>query len=162
MFRVTIKRSDSGKYYVHNDRGETIAQAWVPENVVTITELAEFFYPGDVVSVGVEGPNVIAKISEFRRAENPDRPVWQSYVWHKEQAFYVSTIDRRYDTAVGETRGLETLVWTWDEETKTRGEMIGHMGGLEHHHAICRCLIATGEMLDEYNEQHERFLRGVR
>lgn len=94
--------------------------------------------------------------------ESANEKIWQSHVWHKGKAFFVSTIFRTYETYAGESRGFETLVWIWDEQTQKRGDMIGHMGGLDHHQSICRCLIATGEMLDEHNDDHARFMRAVK
>lgn len=92
--------------------------------------------------------------------EHPeDRRVWKSYVWHNDKCFFVSTIERTYDTYAGETRGCETLVWEYDHDIGERGQQIGHMGGIEDHQRICRCLIAEGVMLDEHNESHERFFK---
>ncbi len=89
-----------------------------------------------------------------------DDRVWQSYVWHGEKCFFVSTINRNYDcAAVGTTRGAETLVWECDPNTRVRGQQIGHMGSVRDHQRICRCLISEGEMLDEDNERHARFFK---
>lgn len=85
--------------------------------------------------------------------------IWQSYVYHEGKCIFVSTIERTCDTAAGETRGLETLVWEYDDEKKERGKMIRHMGGVVDHHMICRCWIAEGEILDETDEKHERFFK---
>lgn len=86
--------------------------------------------------------------------------IWQSYVWHGEKCFFVSTIQRKYDTYQGETTGPETMVWSYDHEKQQRiGSVIGHMGGVINHQQICRCLIAEGIMLDENDPKHERFMK---
>lgn len=85
--------------------------------------------------------------------------VWQSYVYHGDKCFFVSTINRIYELAHGPSIGGETFVWVCDPVTHERGEQIGHMGSVTDHQRICRCLIATGEMLDENNDKHERFFR---
>jgi hypothetical protein len=86
-----------------------------------------------------------------------DEKLWQSYVYHNGKCWFVSTIVRNYETYVGVTRGCETLVWEYDDSERKRGKMVGHMGGVADHQAICRCLIATGEILDVNNEGHRRF-----
>ncbi len=91
--------------------------------------------------------------------DEPSKPLLQSYVYNGDHCWYVSTVERTFDTAVGQTRGLETLVWEYDDKERVRGEMVGHMGGLNDHIAICRCFIAEGVMLDDNGEQHERFRR---
>jgi hypothetical protein len=91
--------------------------------------------------------------------ERPSLPIWKSYVYHGDKCFFVSTIDRTYETYAGYTRGCETLVWEYDDIKRERGEMIGHMGSVVDHQRICRCLIAEGVMLDENNEAHQRFLK---
>ena len=72
--------------------------------------------------------------------------VIQSYVWHKSGAWFVSTIERDYDTYVGVVHGPETMVWEWDPATKQRGDSIIHHGdeGLDGHLRICRALAADG------------------
>ena len=87
----------------------------------------------------------------------PDNRIWQSYVYHEDKCWFVSTIMRGYDTYAGVTRGMETLVWEYDDKERKRGKLVGHMGGVRDHQSICRCLIATGEVLDVENETHRRF-----
>jgi hypothetical protein len=77
----------------------------------------------------------------------------------RDEWFFVSTIWRIYNTYEGSTTGQETLVWEYNWATAERGELIGQAGSVEHHANICRCLIATGEMLDEDREDHQRFLK---
>ena len=46
----------------------------------------------------------------------PEKLIWKSYVWHDGKCYFVSTIERTYDTYAGSTRGQETLVWEYDWE----------------------------------------------
>ena len=86
------------------------------------------------------------------------KPIWQSYAWHGDACFFVSTIERGFDIADAPgMRGMETMVWRYDWENRVRGELIGQSGGLVDHIRVCRCLIAEGVMLDENNPSHGRF-----
>lgn len=80
--------------------------------------------------------------------ERPNLPVIQSYVHFRESAWFVSTIERTYDTFQGEVRGLETLVWTWNTKDKVRGDLVHQASGLNDHINICRGLIKDGELPD--------------
>lgn len=91
--------------------------------------------------------------------DQPNKPIWKSHVWHGGKCFFVSTIERTYDTFAGETRGPETLVWEYDWENRERGGLIHQGGSVADHQAICRCVIAEGVMPDEDNPKHERFFR---
>jgi len=83
--------------------------------------------------------------------------VWKSYVWHDDKCFFISTINRDYDTYEGVMRGGETLVWEYDWETDKRGAMIYQAGGVLDHQAICRCLINDGTILDQDDEGFLKF-----
>lgn len=89
----------------------------------------------------------------------PDKPIWKSYVWHNGKCYFVSTIERTYDTAAGSMRGLETIVWKYDWEKAERGSMIHQSGGVIDHQQICRCLVAEGMIPDEGNPRTARFLK---
>lgn len=89
--------------------------------------------------------------------ERPNIPIWQSYVWHDKQCFFVSTIERTYDTYEGSCRGAETIVWEYDYETKTRGKMVHQAGGVVDHQIACRCLFCFGEIPSEDDERYQRF-----
>jgi hypothetical protein len=89
----------------------------------------------------------------------PNRTIWQSYVYHKDKCFFVSTIERTYDVYGGITRGLETLVWDYNDETRERGDLVYQAGGAADHQTICRCIIAEGELPDEENPKHARFFK---
>jgi hypothetical protein len=84
--------------------------------------------------------------------DEPNIPIWKSHVWHGEKCFFVSTIERTYDTFGGLGRGMVTVTW-WecDWEKRERGKLIHQGGGGFDHQTICRCVIANGEMPDEEN-----------
>ena len=90
--------------------------------------------------------------------DRPNIPIWKSYVWHGDHCFFVSTIERTYDTSAGSTRGAETLVWDYDWARAARGMLIHQAGSVHDHQQICRCLIAEGVCPDENNERTKRFL----
>ncbi len=87
----------------------------------------------------------------------PDVPVWKSYVWHKDKCFFVSTIERTFETAAGSTRGHETLVWDYHWEKHECGKLLHQAGGISDHKQICHCLIAEGLLPDENDERTKRF-----
>jgi hypothetical protein len=89
----------------------------------------------------------------------PDKPIWKSYVWHDGKCYFVSTIERTYDTYQGSMRGQETIVWAYDWDKGERGEMLHQAGHVGDHQQICRCLIAEGLIPDENDERTTRFLR---
>jgi len=83
--------------------------------------------------------------------------VWQSYVWHKDKCFFVSTIKRDFDTCAGRTSGDETMTWEYDWDKTERGKWIGQSGGVLDHQATCQCLIKFGEIPDADDERYLRF-----
>ncbi len=57
-------------------------------------------------------------MSSAERAERENVRLWKSYVFHEDQCWFVSTIERFFETAVGEMQGLvETVVWEYDWDT---------------------------------------------
>ncbi len=88
-----------------------------------------------------------------------DKRIWKSYVWYDEKCYFVSTIERNYDTYVGTMRGQETIVWEYNWETAERGEMLWQAQGVVDHQNICRCLIAEGLFPDENDPKTERFCK---
>ena len=71
----------------------------------------------------------------------------QSYVFFGDgRAWFVSTIERDYDTYVGTVRGRETMVWDWNPATRERGDRIVYQGdeGLDGHLLVCRSLHEYG------------------
>jgi hypothetical protein len=86
--------------------------------------------------------------------------IWKSYVWHGDKCYFVSTIERTYDTIAGSIRGQETLVWEYDWDKAERGSLV-HQGCDVYDHArICRCIIAEGIMPDEDDPRTARFFNG--
>lgn len=110
--------------------------------------------PESTAAVGVGSDAWLAP-----KNERPNVPVWKSYVWHKDKCFFVSTIERTYDTYAGSTRGSETLVWEYDWQKAERGKMLHQAGNVHDHQQICRCLIAEGLFPDEDDERTKRFCR---
>jgi hypothetical protein len=85
-------------------------------------------------------------------------PVIKSYVWHEEQCYFVSTIDRESIAALAP--GLvyaETLVWKVDFATGIRGAMVHQAedprGSIAEHIAICQRLRATGNAVAAAEEE---------
>ncbi len=79
-----------------------------------------------------------------------NKPIWKSYVRHDDKCYFVSTIERTYDTYTGRTtRGQETLVWEYDWDKGERGEMLHQAGRIGDHQEICRSLINEGDMPPE-------------
>ena len=79
----------------------------------------------------------------------PNKRLLKSIVWHGEQCFYVSTIERDYDGWSGETIRLnETIVWEFDWLTQNRGCLIhsdGGGGACVQHCAVVERLFKTGK-----------------
>src|SRR5665648_522349 len=78
----------------------------------------------------------------------------QTYVWHGENAFYVSTINRQSSATFGCGRlYAETMVWGWDAETKQRGGCIGQdehcADSLFAHQRMVQRLFDTGKCEDD-------------
>ncbi len=88
----------------------------------------------------------------------PDKPIWKSFVFFEDKCFFVSTIERDYDTYEGVSRGQETLVWEYNWEKRERGDKIIWYGGhICDHQAVCRCLINWGTIPSEEDERWGRF-----
>ncbi len=77
------------------------------------------------------------------------RPIIQSYVWHGEKCFFVSTIDRESSAMEGGTYA-ETMVWEFDFKERNRGDIVGQgedaTGSAREHYALCQRLIDSGSM----------------
>ncbi len=80
---------------------------------------------------------------------NLDNQVWKSYVWYEGKCFFVSTIERDFDTYEGTFRGKETITWEFDWDKQKRGELVHQAGGILDHQNICRALLATGKFPKE-------------
>lgn len=79
-----------------------------------------------------------------------DKTLAQTYVWHGEKAFYVSTINRTSSAALAYRRIYsETMVWEWNSETKQRCDLIGQdehcKDSLYAHQRMVQRLFNTGK-----------------
>ena len=82
---------------------------------------------------------------------NNDRVI-KTYVWHKDQCFFVSTIERD-SSAFGDTsRFNETIVWECDWATGKRGEILythgSGRGSIDRHLQICKEFYKNGRVVD--------------
>jgi len=84
-------------------------------------------------------------------------PIWKSYCFRAGKCWFVSTIERTFDTQIGTVRGQETIVWEYDWNRRERLEMVHQASGIADHQRICRCLIAEGLIPDENDERTKRF-----
>jgi hypothetical protein len=89
-----------------------------------------------------------------------NKRIWKSYVWHGDKCYFVSTIERTFDTCGGSRRGQETLVWDYDWDKSERGDLVHQGRGVCDHERICRCIIAEGIMPDEDDPRTARFFGG--
>lgn len=74
-----------------------------------------------------------------------------SHVRHKDQYFYVSTVDWDSTTPVGFGYS-ETMAWSADPDTlvpvSLAGQREGSKGSIEQHLQVCRELFATGQLTE--------------
>ena len=79
-----------------------------------------------------------------------DNKIIQSYVWHDDKRFFVSTIERDSSADLGPRRYNETIVWEWPEGQKERGKMIAQEGdsrfSIFTHNKLCNDLYEYGEV----------------
>ncbi len=79
--------------------------------------------------------------------------VIQSYVWHENKCFFVSTINRECSAilAYGDIYA-ETMVWECDTETRKRGNLVWQgedvRDGIDTHISVCRKIHETGNFED--------------
>jgi hypothetical protein len=73
----------------------------------------------------------------------------QTYVWHGDKAFFVSTINR--ESSAVHAHGMvysETMAWEWDAVTKQRGKLVRQDEDgkdlLRTHFAVVKSLHDTG------------------
>ena len=78
----------------------------------------------------------------------PDQRIIKSYVWHGNNCFFVSTIERDSSAMLGPRRFNETIVWAFDWEKNESGELISTLGGsrgsIFTHLQVCQFLHDTG------------------
>jgi hypothetical protein len=87
-------------------------------------------------------------VSDQTRLDSDQRLI-KSYVWHREQCYFVSTINRESSAALAYgARYAKTMVWLFDWEKSTRGELIHQAGDAENrvlaHLLICEKLHDKG------------------
>lgn len=99
-----------------------------------------------------EDPSRTSQSSAFSHALADDvsyKEVAKTYVWHKAQCFFVSTIERESSAMEGPRRFNETLVWLYDWDKRERGEWIYQdeacRGSLATHQRIVQALYDTGQ-----------------
>ena len=79
--------------------------------------------------------------------------VIKSYVWYKNDCFFVSTMERdsSASTEPPGSRFNETIVWVYDYENKERKEMISvkndRQGSIETHNEVCLSLNKFGMVM---------------
>lgn len=84
----------------------------------------------------------------------PDERRMKSYVWHGDECFFVSTIERDSSALMDSpvSRFHETIVWEYDWKTKERGAIVAQEGGgpaFEQHYRVCKQLFKTGKVEEE-------------
>jgi hypothetical protein len=94
--------------------------------------------------------------------DQPSKKVIQSYIYHKDKCFFVSTIERTSSAQITPTpRFNETIVWMYNSEKNEREEMVyqdgDSKGSLSRHQAICLELYETGKVKDD-NDIYESLL----
>lgn len=79
--------------------------------------------------------------------------VIKSYVWHGEDCFFVSTIERDSSAAADPGRYNETIVWRYDWDKGKTAAMIYQRDcvrrSIGQHLKICQELFDTGELKPE-------------
>jgi hypothetical protein len=69
-------------------------------------------------------------------------------VWHGEECFFVSTIDRDSSAMLGPRRFSETKVWRFDWNADEKGEELltigGSAGNIHQHIDLCQAIYKGG------------------
>lgn len=81
--------------------------------------------------------------------DKPDNPhVIKSYVWHGDDCFYVSTIERDSSAMLDPGRYNETLVWRYDWDKRATTSLCYQRdcvrGSIRQHLEVCQELFDTG------------------
>lgn len=81
------------------------------------------------------------------KSNEHDPRLIKSYVFHKDNCFFVSTINRESSSMYGGTYA-ETMVWCFDWATNERKNLIwqgeGGTSSINTHLSICKRLFETG------------------
>lgn len=79
--------------------------------------------------------------------------VIQTYVWHKDRRYFISTIERDCSAVSVQTRYNETIVWDWPAGQEKRGALIfideDMAGSIANHVRICNLIYNHGEEVFE-------------
>ena len=82
-----------------------------------------------------------------------DKRLLKSYVWHGDECFFVSTIER---DATG-VRITETIAWEYDYPLRARRKQVAEVGGrgdgFIQHLSVCRELFETGKYVHEWERE---------
>lgn len=81
----------------------------------------------------------------------------QSYVWHGEKRFFISTINRETSSVLAAGHiYAETMVWEWDEKSPERGPLIwqgeDRKDSFHTHILACLNLHDNGSMAESETE----------
>lgn len=75
--------------------------------------------------------------------------VIQSFVWHNNKRYFISTIERDCSSLNVQTRYNETIVWDWPVGQEQRGTMLfmdeDIAGSISNHISICNRVYSSGE-----------------
>lgn len=78
------------------------------------------------------------------------KKIIQSYVYHKEKRYFVSTMERESSAMSGD-RCNETIVWEWPDGEKERGKMIfqreDYIFSINAHFKICNDIFLKGKLV---------------
>lgn len=77
----------------------------------------------------------------------PDARLIKTYVWHGDDCYFVSTIDRDSSSPLG-GRFAETIVWAYDWEARQRGALLwtdyAAEGSIKTHQAMVEAIHRNG------------------
>jgi hypothetical protein len=84
----------------------------------------------------------------------PDERKIKSYVWHGDECFFVSTIERDSSATMEApaSRFHETLAWEYNWETTERGAIVMQDGSGEafaQHYRVCEHLFRCGNVAQD-------------
>lgn len=87
----------------------------------------------------------------------PDERKIKSYVWHGENCFFVSTIERDSSATMEAppSRFHETMVWEYDWETAERGKCVLQEGcglAFDQHFRVCKEIYESGISSGEHDD----------
>ena len=92
-------------------------------------------------------------LEEVNRNNMNDIRKLKSYVWHGEQCFFVSTLERDSSALVAPPplRFNETIAWQYYWDTRERGDVVAQVANgpaFAQHTEVCRQLFADGKYIE--------------